>query len=327
VSQRRGATFEVKVDDRILTAEASGPDDGRPVFLLHGTPGSRTGPKPRTKALHHLGVRLISYDRPGYGGSTRMAGRSVADAAADVDAVARELGITRFSVVGRSGGGPHALACAALLPDRVTRTAVLVSVAPSNAPGLDWFGGMANGNVEDYSIADNDKILLAARLRARATRTLIDPATLIDGLRAQMTEADKRIVDDRGIRRQLFDAFAEAMREGPYGWIDDVFALRGDWGFDLGSIRSKVRIWHGTDDNFSPVEHARWLARQIPDTDLQLQAVTAHFGAVEALPHMLNWLAAWRDDPPLPATAPAEHSNRPAAEHSAYASVRTAVGR
>jgi pimeloyl-ACP methyl ester carboxylesterase len=262
VSQRRGATFEVKVDDRILTAEASGPVDGRPIFLLHGTPGSRTGPKPRSSSLQKLGVRLITYDRPGYGGSTRMRDRTVADAAADVAAVARELSLTTFSVVGRSGGGPHALACAAMLPDRVTRTAVLVSVAPSNAPGLDWYGGMSNGNVSDYSVAEDDKIMLAARLRARATRILNDPMSLIEGLRPQMTPADLRVVRDTGILRQLTDSYSEALRDGPYGWIDDVFALRGDWGFSLRTIQSKVRIWHGVDDNFSPADHARWLAGQ-----------------------------------------------------------------
>jgi pimeloyl-ACP methyl ester carboxylesterase len=300
VSQRRGATLEVKVEDRLVTADVSGADDGRPVFLLHGTPGSRTGPKPRGSALHRLGVKLITYDRPGYGGSSRKSGRSVADAAADVDAIARELGITRYSVVGRSGGGPHALACAALLPDRVTRTAVLVSVAPSNAQGLDWFGGMADGNVEDYNVAENDRTMLAERMRLRATRTLNDPMGFLNVLQEEMTEADRRVVNSVAIRRQLADAYTEALRTGPFGWIDDIFALRGDWGFNLAAIRSKVRIWHGVDDTFAPVNHARWLAKRIPDAELQLQAVTAHFGAVEALPDMLTWLAAWREEPPHP---------------------------
>src|SRR5688572_21098379 len=104
-----------------LSVSISGSDDGEPVFLLHGTPGSRLGPKPRTSVLYRLGVRLICYDRPGYGGSARRGKRTVADAARDVAAIADQLGIERFAVAGRSGGGPHALACAALLPDRVTR--------------------------------------------------------------------------------------------------------------------------------------------------------------------------------------------------------------
>src|SRR4051794_39170038 len=103
--------FEIGVDDRVLAVEVSGALDGVPVFLLHGTPGSRSGPRPRTSVLYRQGVRLISYDRPGYGGSTRMQNRRVVDAAADVDAIADRMGVDRFAVVGRSGGGPHALAC------------------------------------------------------------------------------------------------------------------------------------------------------------------------------------------------------------------------
>ena len=145
--------------------------------------------------------------------------------------------------------------------------------------------------------------------------------SLIEALRPQMTPADLRVVRDTGILRQLTDSYSEALRDGPYGWIDDVFALRGDWGFDLGSIESKVRIWHGVDDNFSPVDHARWLAAQIPDAELQLQAVTAHFGAVEVLPSILSWLAAWRDEPTRH-----DEPARPAPERPAFAAVRTAVG-
>src|SRR5262245_22879736 len=122
--------------------EVDGDAGGWPVFLLHGTPGSRNGPRPRSGVLYRLGVWLISYDRPGYGRSPRHAGRLVADAAADVETIANELSIDRFSVVGRSGGGPHALACAALLGDRVARAAVLVGLAPTDARGLAWFNGM-----------------------------------------------------------------------------------------------------------------------------------------------------------------------------------------
>src|SRR5579863_97564 len=121
-------------DGRRLAVDSWGATDGKPIFLLHGTPGSRNGPKPRASVLYRLGVRLISYDRPGYGGSERQKGRKVADAAWDVLAIADSLGIKKFGVVGRSGGGPHALACAALLGDRVTAVAALVSAAPPDAP-------------------------------------------------------------------------------------------------------------------------------------------------------------------------------------------------
>src|SRR5690606_26673026 len=119
----------VTPDGRRLAVEQRGRPDGHPVFLLHGTPGSRLGPRPRASVLYRLGIRLITFDRPGYGGSDRMRGRRVADVAADVACIADALGLGAFAVVGRSGGAPHALACAALMPDRVTRVAALVGLA------------------------------------------------------------------------------------------------------------------------------------------------------------------------------------------------------
>ncbi|MGH3250352.1 MAG: alpha/beta fold hydrolase, partial [Trebonia sp.] len=133
-------------DGRRLATAVYGDPEGRPVFLLHGTPGSRIGPRPRSAILHRLGVRLICFDRPGYGESDRLPGRRVADAAADVSAIADALGLAKFAVVGRSGGGPHALACAALLPERLTKAAVLVGIAPREATGIDWLEGMTGSN-------------------------------------------------------------------------------------------------------------------------------------------------------------------------------------
>ena len=135
--------YQVKTPDgRQLSTQTYGDPDGKPVFLLHGTPGSRIGPHPRGTVLHRLGVRLIAFDRPGYGDSDRFEGRRVADAATDVLAIADAFDLDKFAVVGRSGGGPHALACAAKLPDRLTRAAVLVGLAPPVADGLDWYEGM-----------------------------------------------------------------------------------------------------------------------------------------------------------------------------------------
>jgi pimeloyl-ACP methyl ester carboxylesterase len=277
---------------RRLMVELTGARHGMPVFLLHGTPGSRSGPKPRGSVSYRLGVLLITYDRPGYGRSARHQGRVVADAAGDVAAIADDLGIDRFAVVGRSGGGPHALACAALLRDRVRRTAVLVGLAPANARGLDWYDGMTDDNVAAYTTAETDLSALVTELTSRAERLARDPESLLAGLRGQMVDADRRVVDDVAIRRLHAETYAEALRHGPFGWLDDILALRADWGFDLGSIASPVRIWHGADDRFSPVSHARWLAARIPGARIDVQPGTAHFGAVEILPEILSWLTA-----------------------------------
>lgn len=285
-----------------MAVEISGAPDGKPVFLLHGTPGSRHGPKPRGIVLYRLGVRLISYDRPGYGGSDRRPGRTVADAAADVAAIADALGIGRFSVVGRSGGGPHALACAARLADRVDRAAVLVGFAPSDAEGLDWYDGMTRSNVEGFGSADTDLTTsrtlapdlgaVRAAIAERADQVKNDPEALIRFLLPELAKPDRRVVDDVAIRRQLVDTYAEALRGGAEGWIDDVLALRRSWGFDLGSVKVPTLLWHGADDMFSPVSHTEWLAARIADARPAVQPGAAHFGAVEVLPKVLAWIAA-----------------------------------
>ncbi|MEV4517395.1 alpha/beta hydrolase [Dactylosporangium sp. NPDC049525] len=279
-------------DGRALRVEISGDPSGSPVFLLHGTPGSRVGPKPRSGVLYRLGIQLICYDRPGYGGSDRDRERTVASAAADIQAIADELGVDRFAVVGRSGGGPHALAAAACLPEHVTRTAVLVGVAPANADDLDWYAGMTDANIREYSTADADWHKLVERVRLQAERVRRDPVSLVKSLQRQMTDPDLRVVDDIAIQRLLAETYAEALRPGPYGWIDDVYALRSDWGFNVADIRQPVLVWHGADDNFSPVSHARWLAARIPRAEIRVETETAHFGAVEVLPEVLTWLAA-----------------------------------
>ncbi len=281
--KRSVSEHAVKVEEgRILLAEVSGAPAGTPVFLLHGTPGSRVGPKPRFSVLYRHGVRLISYDRPGYGGSGRHEGRSVADAAKDVAAIADHLGIEEFAVVGRSGGGPHALACAAVLGARVKAVAALVSLAPADVPDLVWFEGMNGGNVSEYRTADSDWPKESERIRLLAHRTQRNPDSLVDSIRSASTAPDRRMVNDVALRKMLLATYSEAVKSGPYGWIDDVRALRADWAFSLEAIQSKVLLWHGAQDNFSPVRHTRWLATQIPGAIIKVQAATEHFGAVEA---------------------------------------------
>ena len=279
-------------DRRTIAVETSGSARGKPVFLLHGTPGSRIGQAPRGALLSWMGIRLITFDRPGYGDSDRLPGRRVVDGAADVAAVADALGLKEFGVVGRSGGAPHAMACAALLPERVTQTAVLVSLAPRNAVGLDWYAGMTPANVRDHSSAHNGNVTLAPSLRARSRDIRNDPYRLVAALKEQMPASDLRIVSDQGVRAMLQANFREAMRSPDAGgWIDDVVAFNQDWGFDPADIPGPVLIWHGQDDVFCPVEHARWLAERIPRSVLHIAPRAAHFGVLRDLPAILQWAA------------------------------------
>ncbi|MFD5628914.1 MULTISPECIES: alpha/beta fold hydrolase [unclassified Streptomyces] len=277
-------------DGRLLRVEISGDPHGRPVFLLHGMPGSRVGPRPRPMFLYQCGTRLISYDRPGYGGSDRKAGRRVVDVAQDVAVVADALGIDRFAVAGRSGGAPHALACAALLPDRVTRAAALVGLAPRDAEGLDWFAGMAPSNVNEFKTAFTDPERFVARLIPRSAAIRSDPARLLEELRRELTDDDRQIVSDNTIRSMLLRNYREALRHSPYGWIDDALALTGDWGFDPADIQVPVMLWHGAKDVFSPASHSSWLAARIPRATAVLEPTGAHFAALRALPKVFGWL-------------------------------------
>ncbi|MEV7779731.1 alpha/beta fold hydrolase [Kitasatospora sp. NPDC088351] len=278
-------------DNRVLAVETLGDPRGRPVFLLHGMPGSRVGPHPRSTVLYRLGVRLISFDRPGYGDSTRLPGRRVSAAAADVRTIADELGLAGFAVLGRSGGAPHALACAALLPERVSRVAVLVSLAPRNAAGLDWYAGMTPSNVRAYQEAERGRERIADAMQFRSQQIKDDPVSLLQGLRSELPSTDREVVADTGLRRMLQSNYREAFRHSADGWIDDVLAFTTDWGFKVEDIAVPAWLWHGADDQFSPVEHSRWLADHIPGAALFLEPGAAHFGAFRMMTTALSWAA------------------------------------
>lgn len=277
-------------DGRRLRILILGPRDGTPVFFLHGTPGSRLGPHPLPMRLHHLGIRLIAYDRPGYGCSDRLPGRLVAHAAEDVEDIADELGIARFGVVGRSGGGPHALACAALLAERVVRTAALVCLAPFGGEGLDWYDGMTDSNVREYLVAEEGVGRLAPIIEANAEEIRRDPNRLLRNLGPELEQADWRVVADSSIRSGLKRAFAEAVRTSGGGWVDDARSFTLDWGFDPAEIPGPVYLWHGAQDRFSPVGHTRWLAARIPEAILEIAPDAAHFSAMDVLVDILGWI-------------------------------------
>ena len=277
-------------DGRRLAVETWGTPDGVPVFMLHGTPGSRRTPHPKHSVLYRQGIHLISYDRPGYGDSDPLPGRSVAHAAADVAAIADALGIGVFAVFGRSGGAPHALACAALLPYRVTRAAALVPLAPRDASGLDWYGGMTDSNVTAYRCAEAGHRVLAARIEATAARIRDNPVSEMPFNDRDLPKADQRVVADYSIRMLLVNSFADAVKSSSFGWIDDTMAFTAPWEFDLGHVFCPVLLWHGELDTFSPVAHTRWLADRIPGANLVIEEDAAHFGALAALPDVLEWL-------------------------------------
>ncbi|MER7174231.1 alpha/beta fold hydrolase [Streptomyces mesophilus] len=279
-------------DGRTLTAQDWGDPHGRAVLLLHGTPGSRLGIAPAEVLARWPGVRFFAYDRPGYGGSDRVEGRDVAHCARDAAEVADALGIRSFAVLGRSGGGAHALACAALLPERITGAAALVATAPRDGAGLDWFAGMTPYNVREYSLALRGAGALTASLVPQAEAIRAEPSRLLTGIAEGLSPSDAQVVADPAVRAMLLANYREALATSAYGWIDDCLALSRPWGFDPADIRGRVLLWHGAEDTFSPVGHFHWLARRIPHADAVLAEGAGHFGALAAFDSVLEWLLA-----------------------------------
>lgn len=275
---------------RGLTAAAFGPHDGAPVLSCHGTPGSRLAPVPDVDLLTRLGVRLISYDRPGYGGSDPHPHRAVADAAADIAAVADAFGIEHFAVAGYSGGGPHALAAAALLPERVTRCAAVAGPAPIDAHGLDFFEGMSAGNVEEFDAALAGRETLAAALEPVADAARDDVYALLAALKADLPDVDAHMLDRPDVDQMLATSIAEGLRPGAQGWIDDDLAFCAPWGFDVAAIAVPVGIWHGSEDTLVAASHAAWLAGAISGAEGHLVVGAGHLGMLDQLAEVYAWL-------------------------------------
>ncbi len=232
-------------------------------MFYYGMPGTMFLAPDRLRPLDDLGVRVLVADRPGYGASTRRPGRSVAQAADDMAVLLDRLGWDRFAVWGVSGGGPHALACAARIGDRVTRCASVVSPAPFDAEGLDWLAGMSPGNVEEftlavaegYELAESDRAVLAAQTRSPG---------------------------------YLFRTKA-AYAGGIGGCIDDGIAFTRPWGFDVTSISAPVSVWYGPDDALCPRAHTDWLLRHIPGAQAQ-EMPGGHVLSGPSLHRLYRWL-------------------------------------
>lgn len=267
-------------DGRLLTAAAFGPHDGHPVVSHHGTPGSRLLTPPEPGLLDRLGVRLLTYDRPGYGGSQPRPGRRVADAAADVAAVADAFGVHQFAVTGWSGGGPHALATAALLPERVTRCALLASVGPLDGPGLDFFAGMSEENIEEFDAALSGRAALEALLDPVAAAVTDDVGAFLAAFAADLPAVDADLVRRPDFEQLLATLFGEAMRPGTDGWVDDDLAFVRRWGVDLSSITVPVSVWQGSADLMVPFAHGRWLADAVPGARPHLLDGEGHLSVV-----------------------------------------------
>jgi pimeloyl-ACP methyl ester carboxylesterase len=278
-------------DGRRLRVEDGGDPDGKPVLMHHGTPGAGLLYAAHEADARERGIRLIGYDRPGYGGSTPQPGRTVADCAADVRAIARALAIDRLGVWGVSGGGPHALACAALLPDLVVAVGSFASVAPYGVSGLDYFTGMGEENVTDTKLMLEDEP--AARVKSRADRERLlgmSAAQMTDAFPSLLSAVDAAAITPE-LAQHLYASGQLGLAPGDEGWWDDGVAHLRPWGFELSAITVPVQLWHGKHDQFVPFQHGEWLASQIPGVDAHLTDEDGHITLMaRRVPTMHAWL-------------------------------------
>ena len=267
-------------DGRSLVFAEWGDLTGRPLFALHGTPGCRLSRHYNQELVRSTGAHVVTYDRPGYGQSDRHRGRSVADCAADVAAIADKLGFDRFAVRGGSGGGPHALAVAAVLGDRVTRVACVVGCAPYDALGEAWFDGMDPLNVREFRWAlEGERRLHDELVREDAElreRVAADPRSMLAPY--DLPEADKAVMARPEFDDVIREEVPEMTRNGVWGWVDDELAFVRPWGFDLAAIRAPAAVWYGAADVLVPAGHGEWLARNVPGTTVRVEQRGGHMG-------------------------------------------------
>jgi pimeloyl-ACP methyl ester carboxylesterase len=286
-----GTRTVTAADGRTLAIAECGDPDGFPVFLLHGTPGSRFAGQGDASVYADVGARVITYDRPGYGGSDRFRGRRVVDCVADVAAIADSLGIERFGVTGGSWGGPHSLAVAARLPERVTRAACVAGVAPFDMPGFDWFAGMDAVNIDEIGWALEGEDVLARELKRMTTawlkRLADDPSKAGE---VEFSEADRAVMANTERQEMVRRMLNEAFRQGVWGYVDDALGLIQPWGFDVAEIRVPTRIDYGLTDVLVPRQHGEWLAHNVPDAEAVIDEQGGHFSTPNVVTERFGWL-------------------------------------
>ncbi len=275
---------------RSLFVELAGDPDGKPILVHAGEPMSRRLYGGWIADAEQKGIRLIGYDRPGYGGSTAHPGYTVASHAEDVRAIAEALGHDRLGIWGISGGGPYALACAALLPELAVAVATVASLAPYGIEGFDYFAGMGESNVEGFKLFFSDPA--ASRLdlsEGRAEILAFTPEQFAEDLAGLLSPADAEVLTG-DLARWLTETHQVALSPGDQGWWDDGAAHLTSWGFNLRDIRVPVKIWHGREDRFVPVQHGQWLAASIPGAEAEISDRDGHLTMIGRIGEIHDWL-------------------------------------
>ena len=278
-------------DGRTLAVEDAGDPAGHVVLFHGGTPNSRHLYRPWVTDASGRGLRLIGYDRPGYGGSTPNPEYSVADCAGDVRAICAALEIGRLAMWGISGGGPYALACAALLPDLVVAAASLAGNAPYGVEGLDWFAGMEQDDVAANRLLLTDPEAARAKTDKDREEVLATSASdLAEALESLLSPVDAAALNEE-MAEYLTYCDHEGLAPGSQGWWDDSCAHVRPWGFELSDISVPVLLLHGGQDKFVPFGHGQWLATHIPGVEARLLDNDGHLTLLGRVGEVHAWLS------------------------------------
>lgn len=255
-------------DGRNLRVREAGDADGKAIFVHHGTPSAGLLFEPWAADAAERGIRLIAHDRPGYGGSDQQPERIIASVVPDVEDILDHLGVERYATWGISGGGPHALACAALSV-RCVAAAALASVAPCNAEGLDFTAGMGEDNVKEFELVRDHgrEAIVDLEKQNAAVMLAAEPEDIFAGLESIVSDVDKAVMSD-AFARFTYDCTHMALEGSIEGWLDDDVAFTVDWGFDVHDIDKPVLIYQGRQDLMVPYAHGEWLASQIPGAEM-----------------------------------------------------------
>ena len=284
-------------DGRVVAFAVWGDPDGFPVLALHGTPGCRLERWPDEELYRGLGVWFVTHDRAGYGRSSRRPGRRIVDEVDDVVLLADHLGFERFGVSGGSCGGPHALACAALLPERVVRATCSVGVAPLGASGIEqdaWLAGMDAENVKEFgwAIAGEDVLFeeLEAEYARIVARVAVDPTTVLGDF--ELSESDRAQLARPELMQIIRESTSELALNGVGGWVDDDLAVLQPWGFEVDQIAVPVLVRYGATDVLVPPAHGAWLAENVPGCVVKVDEVAGHLGSdpEQEIGENLRWL-------------------------------------
>lgn len=276
-------------DDRTIEVLDGGDPEGYPVLYHGGSPSAVAAYQPMDDTARALGLRLITYSRPGYGGSTpRPAAGTYADDVTESALVLDHLGAGEFLTFGWSGGGPRALACAALLPDRCCATTSVAGVAPHDAAGLDWFDGMADENIAEYHAAEQGADAYTAYLEESFMPVLhVSAGELAEAMGGLVTPVDREAMTP-DLVDWMARTFHRAGAQGVVGVRDDGLAATRPWGFDLADVRVPAAIWQGRQDAMVPFAHGEWLAAAVPGAEAHLLDDEGHISLVNRLETILT---------------------------------------